>query len=536
MGKAISRSAIGMAFAAMTAATFVAAPLAAKTLVYCSEGAPEGFDPALYTSNTTWDASAETVYDRLTAFELGSTVVIPALAESWTISPDNLVYTLSLRKGVAFQSTEGFVPTRDFNADDVLFSFERQLDAQNPWFSYLPGADWSSFTSMDMPRIIKSIEKVDDYTVRFVLNEPDGSLLAKLALNFGAIMSKEYADQLAKEGRMADLNVIPVGTGPFRFVDYQQDAVIRYQANDAYWGGRPRIDDLIFAITVDPTARIQRLRAGECQVAAYPAPADVPALKADANLQVEEQAGLNISYLAFNTLVAPFDKIEVRKALSMAIDKKAIIDAVYMGMGASNPSSLPPTMWGYNDTLTEYPYDPAKATEMLKAAGVEGLKMKIWAMPVSRPYMPNARRVAEMMQADLAKIGVEVEIVSYEWAEYLKRSTAKDRDGAVILGATSDNGDPDNLLSYFFSCSDSQGSRTNWCNPKADDLIRKARSLSDQGERSVLYKEVQQIVHDEAPELPLATATVILPMAKSVRNYVMDPLGAHRFGKVDIEE
>ncbi len=523
--------------AAAALSSVALAPAMAKTLVYCSEGAPEGFDAALYTTNSTWDASAETIYDRLTEFESGTTNVVPGLAESWTISDDNLEYTLKLRQGVKFHSTDSFTPTREFNADDVLFTYNRQLDKQHPWNNYFVGAGWEMFNAMDMPVIIKKVVKVDDHTVKFVLNQPDASLLAKLALNFGSIMSAEYAEQLAKAGQREDLDRKPVGTGPFRFVDYQTNAAIRFAANADYWGGAPKVDNLIFVITTDPATRMQKLQAGECHIAAYPAPADVARLKADPNLTVMEQPGLNVAYLAMNTLDAPFDKVEVRRALNMAIDRKAIVEAVYQGMGQVAQSVLPPSMWGYNGDIKGYSYDPDGAKKLLDDAGVKDLKMKIWAMPVSRPYMPNARRAAELMQADLAKIGVGVEIVSYEWGEYLKKARDKDRDGAVVLGGTSDNGDPDNLLSYFFSCSGVGGSNNaNWCYKPLEDILQKARVSSNKDERTRLYQEAQAIAIYQTPWVPLAHSTVVLPMSKNVKNYVMEPLGSHRFEKVDIAE
>lgn len=532
-----ARNSLAALFAVTLMSGAAIAPASAKTLVYCSESSPEGFDPALYSTNSTWDASSETIYDRLTEFKPGTTEVAPGLAASWTISDDNLEYVLKLREGVKFQTTDFFTPTRDFNADDVLFSYNRQIDKNSPWYAYSGAANWEMFDAMEMPNIVKEIVKVDDHTIKFVLNQPDASLLAKLALNFGAIMSKEYADKLEASGNKIDLDHKPVGTGPFTFVNYQQDAAIRYAANADYWGGKPKIENLIFAITVDATARMQRLKAGECQMAPYPAPADIEALKADPALNVMEMAGLNVAYMAFNNLKAPFDNVEVRKALNMGVNKQAIVDAVYQGMGQVAKNGIPPTMWGYNDKVVPYPYDPEAAKKMLAEAGVKDLKMKIWAMPVSRPYMPNARRTAEMMQADLAKIGVGVEIVSYEWGEYLKQARDKNRDGAVILGATSDNGDPDNMLSFFFVCSAVGSSNmANWCYKPVDDLLQKGRVTTDKAERTKIYEEAQQIIHDQAAWMPIAHSTVVLPMSKKVKGFVMEPLGSHRFKNVDIDE
>ncbi len=148
-----------------------------------------------------------------------------------------------------------------------------------------------------------------------------------------------------------------------------------------------------------------------------------------------EQEGLNVGYLAYNTQQKPFDDVRVRKALNMAINKQAIMDAVFQGAGKSAKNPIPPTMWSYNDAVVDDPYDPEAAKKLLAEAGVSGLKMKIWAMPVARPYNPNARRMAELIQADFAAVGVEVEIVSYEWGEYLKisRDDEPRRRGAARL-------------------------------------------------------------------------------------------------------
>lgn len=199
----------------------------AKTFVFCSEGSPEGFDPGLYTAGTTFDASAHPVYNRLAEFRKGTTETEPGLAESWEVSDDGLQYTFRLRPGVKFHSNAGFTPTRDMNADDVVFSFDRQANTENPWHQYVSGASWEYYNSMSMPTIVESVEKVDDMTVRFTLTEPYAPFIANLAMPFASIVSKEYADQLQEAGNQAQFNQQPIGTGPFQFVAYQPDAVIR---------------------------------------------------------------------------------------------------------------------------------------------------------------------------------------------------------------------------------------------------------------------------------------------------------------------
>ncbi|MEZ5868081.1 MAG: ABC transporter substrate-binding protein [Defluviimonas denitrificans] len=517
-------------------AALAAGSAGAKTLVYCSEGSPEGFDPALYTAGTTFDASSHPVYNRLVEFVTGTTEVVPGLAESWETSEDGLEYTFHLRKGVKFHSSDKFTPTRDMNADDVIFSFERQWKEDNP-YNKVSGGTWEYFNGMSMQDLLKSIDKVDDYTVKFVLNRPEAPMIANLAMDFASIQSKEYADAMLAAGTPEMLNQEPIGTGPWSFVAYQKDAVIRYKANPDYWEGKPAIDDLVFAITPDASVRYQKMKANECQIMPYPNPADIEAMKADPDINMLEQEGLNVGYLAYNTKQAPFDNPKVRKALNMAMDKQAIIDVVFQGSGKIAKNPIPPTMWSYNDAVVDDAYDPEAAKAMLEAEGVKDLSMKVWAMPVQRPYNPNARRMAELIQSDFAKVGVNVEIVSYEWGEYLDRSKAEDRDGAVLLGWTGDNGDPDNFLAVLLGCDGVGGSnRAQWCYQPFEDLIQKAKVTSDMAERTKLYEEAQVAFKEQAPWATIAHSVVFMPVRKEVTGYKVHPLGGHIFYGVDIAE
>src|SRR5690606_22779214 len=291
------------------------------------------------------------------------------------------------------------------------------------------------------------------------------------------------------------------------------------------------------AITTDAAVRYQKLKAGECHLMPFPNAADVESMKADQNLTVLEQEGLNVAYMAYNTTIAPFDKPEVRKALNQAINKQAIVDTVFQGMATPAKNPIPPTMWSYNDAIEDDAYNIEAAKKALEDAGVKDLSMKIWAMPVSRPYMLNARRAAEVMQADFAKIGVNVEIVSYEWAEYLDRSKSKDRDGAVILGWTGDNGDPDNFLDTLLGCNAVGGNnRAQWCNEEFDALVKKAKVTSDQAERTKLYEQAQVVFKEEAPWATIVHSLSVVPMRKEVSGFVQSPLGDFTFENVDIAE
>jgi dipeptide transport system substrate-binding protein len=358
-------------------------------------------------------------------------------------------------------------------------------------------------------------------------------------MDFATIHSAEYAKYLMDKGTPEQFDQMPVGTGAFSFVDYQKDAVIRFKAHDAYWGGRPKIDDLIYAITPDPTARYAKLKANECQVIIAPNPADLDAMSKDADINLMSQAGLNIGYLAINAQKPPFDKLEVRQAIAMAIDRDAILKEVYQGAGQKAKNPIPPTMWSYDEATVDHEYNPEKAKELLAAAGVKDLATDLWWMPVQRPYNPNAKRMAEMMQADLAKVGINATLVSYEWGEYRKRLQAGEHQ-LGLLGWTGDNGDPDNFLAVLLNCDkDGKPNSQNiskWCNADFVKAVNEAVQLTDKDARTKLYMQAQKIHHDNVGWLNVAHSTVFEPTRKSVSGYKISPFGAHEFHLVDVAE
>jgi dipeptide transport system substrate-binding protein len=517
----------------------LAAGAQAKTLVFCSEASPENFYPGVNTTGTSFDAN-EPIYNRLVEFERGGTQVVPGLAEKWTISPDGLVYTFNLRHGVKWhQDVKAFKPTRDFNADDVMFSIERMWKENNAYFK-VTSPNHSYFTDMGMPKLLKSVEKVDDYTVKITLNTPEAPFLADLAMPYAAIQSKEYADAMLKANTPDKIDQEPIGTGPFYLLQYQKDAVIRYRSFASYWGGKAKIDDLVYSITPDPSVRWAKLQKGECDVMPYPNPSDVEAIRKDPNVTMLEQPGLNVGYLAFQTTKKPFDDVRVRKAIAMAINKKGIIDAVYLDTGVAAKNPIPPSMWSYNDSVKDDPYDPAAAKKLLAEAGYpNGLETDLWAMPVQRPYNPNAKRIAELMQADLAKIGVKAEIKSFEWGEYRKRLQEGEHQMGM-LGWTGDNGDPDNFLYNLLGCSSAQAASgsniAKFCYKPFDDLLVKAKATSDQAERAKLYQQAQVIFKEQEPWFTIAHAVQLKPVRKRVIDFKLSPFGRHNFYGVDIKE
>jgi dipeptide transport system substrate-binding protein len=370
-------------------------------------------------------------------------------------------------------------------------------DPYNP----VSGGAYDYFNDMGMPDLLKSIDVVDANTVKFTLTKPESPFIANLGMDFAAIHSKEYMDAMMKAGTPEKVDQEPIGTGPFIWASYKKDDRIIYNANVNYFRGKQPIDRLVFSITPDQATREARLEAGECDVIPYPNPADIAKLKANPDLQVLEQEGLNVGYLAMNVQKPPFDNVKVRQAINMAIDKASIVAAVYQGAGTPAKNPIPPTIWSYDNDIQAYPYDPEKAKAMLAEAGVTDLKTDLWYMPVQRPYNPDAKKMAELMQADLAKVGITAELKTFEWGEYRKRLQAGEHQMGM-LGWTGDNGDPDNFMGVLLSCGSAREGGQNvakWCDEGFTKLIDEAKQTSDVAKRTELYKQAQVIFHDQAP-------------------------------------
>jgi len=509
----------------------------AKTLVFCSEGNPESLNPQLVTTTTGMNAGRP-IFNNLVEFVPGTTNLVPGLAESWEISADGTEYTFHLRKGVKFQSNATFMPSRPMNADDVLFSLLRQWKEDHPYHR-ISGSNYDYFKDMGMPDLLQSIDRLDDLTVRIKLKRPEAPFLADLAMPFNVILSAEYADHLLRAGTPERLDQEPIGTGPFSFVSFKKDIAIRYHSFADYWRGNQPIDQLVFSITPDPAVRLAKLKAGECQVMAFPNPADVGRIAADPSLTLLHQEGFNIGYLAINTTRPPFDDVRVRRAINLAIDKAAIIQAVYQGAGVIAKNPIPPTLWSYNDAIRDYPYDPDEAQRLLVEAGhAQGFDADLWYMPVSRPYNPDGKRMAEMIADDLGKVGIRLNLVTDEWSAY-RTALQAGKPSLALYGWTGDNGDPDNFLDVLLGCTSARPGGNNiakWCNKDFDALVIKAKVVADRAQREALYRDAQVIFKREAPWVPIAHSIVFMATRKEVSGFKMDPLGRQPFDGVDLAQ
>lgn len=509
---------------------------AAQNFVFCMEGSPSSFNPQIVTDGVSMNSSAQTVFNRLVEFKYGGTEVVPGLAESWTISKDKKSFTFKLAKNVQFHSNAFFKPTRPFNADDVVYTFKAQLDPKYPLS--IPAANYEYFKSMELDQLIADIVKVDDYTVTFTLKRPEAPFLANLAMDFASIQSKEYAEALIKSGKgLKTLDTAPIGTGPFVFKSYQKDSAIRYKANDQYFRGKPKIQNLVYVIVTDATVRLQKMKSGECHVMTQPQPQDLPQIAKLPSAKLVSTEGLNVSYIAFNTEKKPFNDTKVRQALTMAMNQKAYLDLIYQSQGAAAKNPIPPSMWSYNNATAAQTYDVKKAKALLTEAGFpNGFETELWTLPVTRAYLPNGKKLGELVQADLAKIGVKVKLVTFDWPVYLEKSKKGDHQ-MIQLGWVGDNGDPDNFMNVLLGCSaiKAGSNMARWCNKEFDTLLLKAKEDSNVKVRTGFYEKAQIIFNKEKPWFTVAHAKMNTVISDKVVGYKIDPFGHENFQTVDLK-
>ena len=506
-----------------------------KTLVFCSEESPDTLNPQLSFRQATFDATSRQVYDRLVAYEPGKAEIVPALATSWHVSEDGLRYEFRLRPHVPFHKARHFTPSRPLAAEDVVFSFMRQLAPRHPYHQVSGGA-YPYFQGLGLPKIIKSVTAGDNGTVIFELDSPYPAFLSILVLDFASILSAEYADAMLAAGTPERVDMEPVGTGPFQMVQYQRDALIRYVAHPDYWRGKTPLDNLVFTITPDATIRFQKLRDRECHVVANPDPADIPAMTLDGDVKLARQVGMDVGYLAFNTTKPPLNDPRVRRALAMAIDREAILEKIYQGIGRPATTMAPAGLWSRGKPPPPPAADPEGAKRLLAKAGVTKLEIDIWPSPVGKTYLPDARRTAEMIHEDWLKIGVDSRIIVTTGRDFIKQTMVGQHD-AALFGWIAETLDRALFLAPILGCeaAKSGANRSYWCNGKFDRLLDEAARAKNPSERETLYALAQAVLDEEVPILPIAHSINFTPMRNEVVNYRTSPLGGHYFYGVDLK-
>lgn len=450
-----------------------------------------------------------TIVDGLVALEGTSTKPIPWLAESWETT-DSQTWTFHLRQGVKFHDGT------PFNAEAVKWNMDRWRDPNNEWrfgrtFEYYDiefGTDLA----------IEEVNVVDEYTVELKLSAPSGVLLAKLAEHFVFGMNSPAAvqEQGDKYGTPAG---IVVGTGRFKFVEWVPDDHITVERNDEWWGDAPKLDRIIFRSIPDNSARFAELQAGTIHQADL-AQTDLPAAKEDPNIVIYEKPALSTGYIAFQQCTEPFDKLEVRQAIAHAVNWAALIPAFYGDYGQLAGSFQPPAIMGSNPDVQPFEYNPDKAKELLAAAGLpDGFETDFWYIPVIRGYFPDSKAIGEAIAADLAKVGIKVNLQTEDWGAYLEDRN-QGKFPMWMLGWGSDNGDPDNYIGYHFAHPIGEPKVEDcYSNDELAQLLIDGRTEADPAKREEIYKKAEELVHADVPRIPVVWTTSTTVFRKEVQGY-----------------
>jgi len=489
------------------------------TLIWGRGGDSVTLDLAQATDGESIKAGIQ-VLENLVIFGKDSMDVEPQLAESWTVSEDGLTWTFKLRKGVKFHDGT------PFNAQAVYDSFARVIDKSHPFYNY---GKWK-YLSLSLGQVTE-IKIIDDFTVSLKTGKPYAPLLNNLALWLCPILSPkamaEHKDQIG-------LN--PVGTGPFKFVKWVKDDQIVLERNDGYWGQKAMVDRIILKSIPEPSSRLMALQSGTVDIADDLDPDSISLVKKDQKLAVVERPSINVGYLALNTEKPALKDPRVRQAISHAIDKKTLINTIFQGLAIPAKNPFAPSIWGYNDTIKPYEYSVEKAKQLLAEAKFDmNTEVELWAMPVSRAYMPEPVKTAELIQAYLAAAGIKAKIVRHEWGTYLSK-TANGEHDMCMLGWLGGNADPDNFLYGLLSADTAKtpgaANVALWKNEEFTELCLKAQRVFDKAERAKLYMKAQEIFHRDAPWVPLAHSTVVRCYSKKLHDVPLRPNGLNSFQMV----
>ncbi len=477
-----------------------AAPVAEQTLIIGRGGDSVGLDPAIVTDGESARVCTA-IYDTLVVLEGASTKPVPWLAESWT-TEDSKVWDFKLRAGVKFHDGE------PLTAQAVKWNFDRW---QNPDHPYRYPSQKYEYWDKEMSGVVQSTEVVDDLTFRITLKEPSVLILPKLALfNFGIASPKAVEAQGESYATQAGT---PVGTGRFKFESWTPNDKITAVRNDDWWGSTvtlpytqmPRITRIIWRSIPDNNTRLAEFQAGTLDTADI-AQTDLLTLEGDPNFVFTVTPSTSVGYIAFNHAKPPFDKLEVRKAWAHAVNWDALIETFYSKYAKRATCFQPPSILGHNPNIKPYEYNPELAKQLLTQAGLsDGFETDFWYVPVIRGYFPDSKALSEAMAADLAKVGIRLNLKTEDWGAYL--SDRKEGKFPVwALGWGSDNGDPDNFIGYHFIWSDptKPNVEDGYNNSRLQELLRKGRVVSDIAEREKIYQEAEQIVHDDVARIPIA--------------------------------
>ena len=512
------------------------------TFVFAASSDPASLDPAFAQDGESFRVSRQ-MFEGLVGTEPGTADPAPLLAESWESSEDGMSHTFTLKEDVTFHDGT------PFNAEAVCANFDRWYNwtglAASEAFGYYYNKLFKGYADSPADAVYKSCTPDGDYSVTIDLNKPFAGFVASLSLPSFSMQSpsalQEFgADDVSGSAEAPVLSEYamghPVGTGPFQFDEWAPGEQVTLKAYGDYWGEPGQIDEIIFRTIDDPTARRQALESGSIDGYDLVGPADTQALEDDGFTMVSRPP-FTILYLAFNQAIPELQDPKVREALSYAVDKDALISQVLPEGTEKAIEFVPDTVNGYNPDVTTYDYDPEKAKSLLAEAGYDEanpLQLTFnYPVNVSRPYMPDPEQIFTVLSSQLAEVGVETTPVSEEWVEYLDRTTGTADHGIHLLGWTGDYNDTDNFVGVFFG---QQSSEWGFDNPELFQKLNEARGVSNLEDQTALYEEINEMVAQFIPGVPLAHPAPTLAFDPRVESYPASPVNDEVFTDIVLTE
>ncbi|EOX4866728.1 ABC transporter substrate-binding protein [Haemophilus influenzae] len=534
----------------LQAAPSVPTFLTENGLTYCTHASGFSFNPQTADAGTSMNVVTEQIYNKLFDIKNHSATLTPMLAQSYSISADGKEILLNLRHGVKFHQTPWFTPTRDFNAEDVVFSINRVLGHN----TYLPtlaetNVTYSNpqyrvfheqarkvrfpyFDSIKLNEKIKSVTALSPYQVKIELFAPDSSILSHLASQYAIIFSQEYAYQLSADDNLAQLDTHPVGTGPYQVKDYVYNQYVRLVRNENYWKKEAKIEHIIVDLSTDRSGRLVKFFNNECQIASYPEVSQIGLLKNDdKHYYMQSTDGMNLAYLAFN-----FDKPlmrdhEIRAAISQSLNRARIIHSIYHNTATVANNIIPEVSWASSVNTPEFEFDYNPKIAKNKLAD-KNLLLNLWVINEEQVYNPAPFKIAEMIKWDLAQAGVKVKVraVTRPFLTAQLRNQSENYD-LILSGWLAGNLDPDGFMRPILSCGTKNEltNLSNWCNEEFDQFMDRAITTLHLSSRAKAYNEAQELVLRELPIIPIANVKRILVANSRVKGVKMTPFGSLDF-------
>lgn len=512
-----------------------------STFVFGASGDPSSLDPAFASDGESFRISRQ-IFEGLVGVEPGTADPAPLLATSWEQSDDGLSYTFQLEEGVTFHDGT------EFNADAVCFNFDRQNNftgiAQSESLSYYWGKIMRGYADTGTS-IYDSCEVVSDTEVTINLKEPFAGFIPALSLPAFAIQSptalEEYgADDVGGTSEAPTLSEYatahPTGTGPFAFESWEPGAETTLSAYEDYWGEQGQVQEVIFRVIGDTTARRQALESGSIDGYDLVAPADLGALE-EAGYTLVNRDPFTILYLGMNQADPALADIRVRQAIAQAIDKEQLVSQVLPEGTVVADQFMPESVIGFNEDVTTYEYDPDAATALLAEAGFDEsnpLTLTFnYPVNISRPYMPNPEQIFTNLQSQLEAVGIVLNPVSNEWGEYLDLIQGGSDHGIHLLGWTGDYNDPDNFVGTFFGAPSNEWG---FDNAELFSALTTARGLATEDEQDPAYQDINEQIATFLPGVPLANPVPTLAFAERVTSYPASPVQDEVYNMVELSE